>query len=255
MNLKFSKYHGTGNDFILIDDRQETFPQQADVISKLCHRHYGIGADGLILIQHHSELDYRMIYFNSDGSQSLCGNGSRCGFQFAHDLGMINDKAAFETTDGNHEAYLKEGIIHFSLFDADTIKRLGEDWYLNTGSPHYIQFVDEVKGVDVKGKGAKIRYDDSFSGQNGTNVNFAQLLPDRVKIRTYERGVEDETLSCGTGATAVGLVASQFDYKSPVHIETEGGDLWISFDKDEKGFSNVWLAGPVVKVFDGTVSI
>lgn len=255
MTVNFSKYQGTGNDFILIDDRESSFPSTPELISQLCDRKFGIGADGLILIRNHPELDYLMVYFNSDGSQSLCGNGSRCGFAFAKELGMVADNASFETTDGVHQIKEEDGLIHFQLFNSDLPEKVGNNWYLNTGSPHYIKIVEDVSDVDVVSQGRKIRYSETYSGQNGTNVNFAQLLQDRIKMRTYERGVEGETLSCGTGATAVGLLAENYGFESPVHIETEGGNLSVSFKKEGGQFRDVWLAGPAKKVFEGSITI
>lgn len=256
MVLKFSKYQGTGNDFILIDNRQSAFQKSDDLIKRLCDRKFGIGADGLILIEEHPDLDYRMVYFNADGTQSLCGNGSRCGFAFAKSLGMVSQNARFETTDGIHEIKEEGGIIYFGFSPIEnTIEEIGDDKYLDTGSPHYIRIVEDVDGVDVFSEGRDIRNLSAYSSQNGTNVNFAQLLPKGVKMRTYERGVEDETLSCGTGATAVALVASQLGLKSPVKLETKGGTLSVSFELKDGFFENIWLAGPAEKVFEGTVAI
>ena len=256
MELVFHKYQGTGNDFILIDDRDGRFPESVELVQHLCDRKYGIGADGLILIQNHPDLDYKMVYFNSDGSQSLCGNGSRCAFKFAQTLEIVQDKATFETTDGIHEIKSEGDTTHFQLFDVSYPNKLDEhEWFLNTGSPHHIVVVDDVTKINVKESGSKIRYSKSYSSQNGTNVNFAQLLQNRVKIRTYERGVEDETLSCGTGATAVGLLAGLLEYDSPVRIETNGGELIVFFEKEEDKFTNIWLAGPAEKVFEGQFNI
>lgn len=256
MKLQFSKYQGTGNDFILIDNRDQSFPTNTELIKKLCDRRFGIGADGLILIQDHSELDYRMVYFNSDGSQSLCGNGSRCGFAFSQTLGIVNKAATFETTDGIHKIKEENGNIHFQLFDVKEIKKLNDrEWYINTGSPHHIVLREDLENLNIVGEGRKIRNRSEYSGQNGTNVNFAQLLQDRVKIRTYERGVEDETLSCGTGATAVGIMAGNLGFPSPVKIQTQGGTLNVSFKKEDSIFTNIWLAGPAEKVFEGSVTI
>jgi diaminopimelate epimerase len=254
--LKFSKYQGTGNDFILIDNRSDIFPKSEATVQTLCDRKFGIGADGLILIENHDELDYCMIYYNSDGTQSLCGNGSRCGYKFAKSLGMIEDHARFETTDGVHEIKEENQLVHFGFSTIkNSVETDGNDRKLNTGSPHHIRFVDDVDAVDVFSEGQKIRNLSVYSSQNGTNVNFAQLLPDRIKIRTYERGVEAETLSCGTGATAVALVSSEMGYSSPVTLETRGGNLTVFFEKKNEFFENVWLAGPTEKVFEGTVSI
>ncbi len=256
MVFQFSKYQGTGNDFILIDNREKNFPKKHEVIIQLCDRKFGIGADGLILIENHPELDYKMIYFNSDGSQSLCGNGSRCGFAFAKSLNMVDNEARFETTDGIHDVKEQDGVIHFGFSSIeDNIREESGDKYLNTGSPHHVRFVDDVNEVDVYNEGKKIRNLSVYSSQNGTNVNFAQLLPEGIKIRTYERGVEDETLSCGTGATAVALIASQNGLKSPITLETQGGTLLVSFEQNDGFFENIWLAGPAEKVFEGTVKI
>lgn len=256
MELRFTKYHGTGNDFILVDDRDLSFPKDEEVVRKLCDRHFGIGADGLILIQNHPELDYRMVYFNSDGSQSLCGNGSRCGFAFARSLGIVDTHATFETTDGIHQIKWQDGEIHFQLFDVNELKQLNEkDWFINTGSPHHIVISDDVQNENIVSKGREIRNSDDYARHNGTNVNFAQLLHDKVKIRTYERGVEDETLSCGTGATAVGIMAAELGWKSPVSIQTMGGQLSISFKKEGDSFKDIWLSGPAEKVFAGSVTI
>lgn len=240
----------------MIDNRNEVFPKQKALVQRLCDRKFGIGADGLILIEEHQDLDYRMIYYNADGSQSLCGNGSRCGFAFAQQIGVVAKNARFETTDGVHNIKEENGQVHFQLFDLDaTISSIGSDQYLNTGSPHYIQWVDDVDCIDLVSEGRRIRNLAEFSRQNGTNVNFAQLLGDGVKMRTYERGVEDETLSCGTGATAVALTASMKGKESPVKLETRGGDLEVSFDQANGMFENIWLAGPAEKVFEGTVHI
>lgn len=257
MNIHFSKYQGTGNDFILIDDKNEHFPTSKALVQKLCDRHFGIGADGLILIQKHPTLDYRMIYFNSDGSQSLCGNGSRCGFAFAQSLGMVAREATFETTDGIHQIKEKDGLVHFKLFDVAEADQLSEnEWFINTGSPHHVKIIDgEMTHDQVLLEGREIRNQPRYISQNGTNVNFAQLLQDVAKVRTYERGVENETLSCGTGATAVALVAARLGYQSPASIETQGGSLAVSFDSVEGKFTNIWLAGPAQEVFKGTVTI
>ena len=256
MEIHFHKYQGTGNDFILIDDRLASFEDSDTLIQKLCNRKFGIGADGLILIQHHPELDYRMVFFNPDGSQSLCGNGSRCGFAFAQALGIVDDQATFETTDGIHQIKKQDGLIHFQLRDITEKRQINEkEWYLNTGSPHVVALTDDLAGLDVRFYGQAIRYSDPYSSQNGTNVNFAQLLTEKVKIRTYERGVEDETLSCGTGATAVGLLVSSMGYESPVTVDTEGGELKVFFKKEKERFTDIWLAGPAEKVFAGSIMI
>ncbi|MCP4460641.1 MAG: diaminopimelate epimerase [Cytophagales bacterium] len=255
MQLHFSKYHGTGNDFILIDNRADDFPKSMSLIQHFCDRNFGVGSDGLVLIENHPTLDYRMVFFNPDGSESLCGNGSRCGFVFAQSLGMVNKKASFETTDGIHKAEQYDSNVRISLFDVENIKQAGEAFFLNTGSPHYVRIVSDLTETIVIEVGREIRYSEAYSSQNGTNVNFAQLLQDRVLVRTYERGVEDETLSCGTGVTAVALVAGQLGYDSPVEIETLGGNLRVEFTRTVTGFQDIWLTGPVKFVFEGTIDI
>lgn len=240
----------------MIDDRFETFEASTGLIQKLCDRKFGIGADGLILIQSHPKLDYRMVYFNADGSQSLCGNGSRCGYAFAQSLGMAGPSATFETTDGIHQIKTEGDLIHFQLFDVSHIHQVSEkEWYLDTGSPHHIVLSEDVESINLQKEGHKIRASTAYTRQNGTNVNFAQLLPEEIKMRTYERGVEGETLSCGTGATAVGLLAGHLGYTSPVTLQTLGGKLQVSFVKKEHTFEEIWLAGPAKKVFEGSISI
>ncbi len=255
MKINFSKYQGTGNDFILIDNRKDVFSKNAKAIQRLCDRNFGIGSDGLILIENHPDLDYKMVFYNPDGSESLCGNGSRCGFQFARELGMVDAEATFETTNGIHSAFVKEDQISFSLFDVDHIAKVNDDFYTNTGSPHYVKIVKDIDSVEILEEGRKIRHSEAYLRQNGTNVNFAQLLHDRVAVRTYERGVENETLSCGTGVTAVGLVAARLGYESPVTVETRGGSLLVTYEKTEEGFRNIWLTGPATFVFSGSIEL
>ena len=255
MTIQFSKYQGTGNDFILIDNREAVFPKSKEVITKLCDRHFGIGSDGLILIENHPDLDYLMVFYNPDGSESLCGNGSRCGFAFARSLGIVFDQATFETTDGIHQAQQVGDIVRFSLSDVELPEETDEWFYINTGSPHVVELVRDMEAVNVVTQGRTIRYSDRFVGQNGTNVNFAQLLQNTIHVRTYERGVENETLSCGTGVTAVGLVAGVNGFNSPVTIEAQGGTLQVEFEKENDGFKNIWLSGSATHVFDGSIEI
>jgi diaminopimelate epimerase len=255
MELRFSKYQGTGNDFILVDNREKIFPVENAPIERLCDRKFGIGADGLMLVENHPDHDYRMIFFNPDGSESLCGNGSRCAFEFARSLGMVESEASFETTDGIHKAKLTEKEISISLFDVSSVEHVNNDFYVDTGSPHYVRNVDDLEKVNVVELGREIRHSKNYSSQNGTNVNFAQHLQDRVIVRTYERGVEEETLSCGTGVAAVALVAGQLGYDSPVVVETLGGKLRVEFARSDTGFQDIWLTGPVKFVFEGTIDI
>lgn len=258
MNIPFKKYQGTGNDFILIDNRNHIFPidQAESIVPKMCDRKFGIGSDGLVLVNNHAEYDYEMIFFNPDGSKSLCGNASRCTYAFAKIIGIASEKATFLTTDGVHEIKQVGENIHFQLRDIEKIDKINEtDWYVNTGSPHYVKVVDDVNTVEIMSEGSTIRYSEPFQHQNGTNVNFIQLEEGKVEARTYERGVEAETLSCGTGVTAVGLVAGNLNYQSPVQVETKGGNLSVSFEKDGDSYKNIWLAGPAEFVFEGIYTI
>ena len=256
MHIHFHKYQGTGNDFVMIDDRENKFPaDNAGLISKLCDRKMGIGADGVILIQNHPNLDFRMVYFNPDGSQSLCGNGSRCAIAFAQYLGIIQHKTIFETTDGIHDAYIENDSYHFHLHDVNAIEKKGEDWFINTGSPHHIRVVEDLWQTDIISIGREIRHSKPYQ-PDGTNVNFLEKKAHGVAVRTYERGVEDETLSCGTGVTACAIAAGLMEYASPVHVETKGGNLMVSYEKiNDHQFENIYLAGPAKKVFEGHIEI
>ncbi len=253
MKISFQKYQGTGNDFILIDNRDLQFPSnQTELITRMCDRKFGIGADGLILIQEDDQLDFKMIFFNPDGSKSLCGNGSRCAVGFASQLGLAAEKTEFITTDGAHDAFFEKGIIHFSLHDVEEIKHFEDGLFIDTGSPHFIKFVKDLDEIDVLEDGRRIRYEKRFAPE-GTNVNFVELQDNGISVRTYERGVENETLSCGTGVTACALASTTKGYKSKVDISTIGGQLHVSFDQTAPHeFRNIYLAGPVKKVFEGT---
>ncbi|MEM6298120.1 MAG: diaminopimelate epimerase [Bacteroidota bacterium] len=257
MQTTFFKYHGTGNDFILVDDREEHFVQETKKIAQLCHRRFGIGADGLILLQNHPELDFRMIYFNSDGKiSSFCGNGGRCISAFAKFLSIVETKATFAAADGIHEARFKQDLVHLKMGDVHGIKHLPEgDFWLDTGSPHYVSFVEKLESLDVDQAGRTIRNSPSFRAE-GTNVNFLeQDSDDSIRVRTYERGVEAETYSCGTGVTAAALVVGMQNKEiTEVQIKTPGGNLRVAFNRtDDDHFSDIWLIGPAVQVFKGTL--
>jgi diaminopimelate epimerase len=256
METAFYKYQGTGNDFVMIDNREEimSHPDQATV-ARLCHRHLGIGADGLILLQRHPDFDFEMRYYNADGRiGSMCGNGARCAVQFAKFLNVIKDEAYFLAADGGHEAMVREGLVHLKMNEVQMIENCGGDYYLNTGSPHYVRFVEEIEQFNVFEEGSAVRYSSRFR-QEGTNVNFVQQLQDALFVRTYERGVENETLSCGTGVTAAALVAHLRGAESPVYIRTLGGNLRVSFERQGDVFGNIFLIGPAVQVFRGTVEV
>lgn len=259
MTLNFYKYQGTGNDFIIIDNRTEIFPKNnTKLVEFLCDRKFGIGADGLMLLEK-PEIesdDFKMVYFNSDGNQSsMCGNGGRCLVAFANFLGIIEDEANFRAVDGPHKAQIQNGLISIQMQDVKTIRQEGEDLFLDTGSPHHVEFTEAVDVLDVKKLGAAIRYNEQYK-EKGTNVNFVeQLGANEFKVRTYERGVEDETLSCGTGVTAVAIAASASKRTEGevVKLQTPGGELSVSFKKNAEGFEEIWLTGPAIQVFKGEI--
>src|SRR3569623_391687 len=257
MYLPFYKYQGTGNDFIIIDNRKDILQTYStSLVQQLCTRRLGIGSDGFIVLRAREGYDFEMVYHNADGSQSLCGNASRCTIHLARQLGIIDQRAYFLTTDGAHRAYIKEDLIHVQLKEVSEIQVLLNGYWLNNGSPHYVQWVEDLENLDVYTIGKKIRHSPPFQ-KEGVNVNFVQSGKDNtLYVRTYERGVENETLSCGTGATAAAIVASIRGYTSPVTIETKGGTLQVSFmQKDNRYFYNIYLAGPVKLVFQGKIDL
>ncbi len=254
--ISFIKYHGTGNDFILIDDRKTLLELKSEAIRKMCDRHFGIGADGLIQLRDKKGYDFEMLYFNSDGQTgSMCGNGGRCATAFAHSLGLIQNHAKFIAFDGAHEAKIisqKPYIVNLHMNDVMNIEINNEFIYMNTGSPHYVCFIDNVNEADVFNEGKKIRYNERFK-KEGVNVNFVMEKDGALHVRTYERGVEDETLSCGTGVTAsvIASVISGKNISSGCIIHTPGGELTVYFKQNGKTFSNIWLEGEAMKVFEG----
>jgi diaminopimelate epimerase len=264
VRVHFYKYQATGNDFVVIDNREGKIELSVEQISRLCDRRFGVGADGLMLIEKDPGLNFNLQYFNSDGSQSLCGNGSRAAVSFASRLGMINGKATFNAYDGGHVAELfPSGLVKFKLNDVSKVVAQGEDLFIHTGSPHYIRFVNDIKNYPVVEEGRKIRYSEAFK-PGGTNVNFVALEADNtIFVRTYERGVEDETLSCGTGVTAAALAASLKGYRSPIRIRTLGGDLSVDFERAKTaqpdaqtvGFQEIFLSGPAKMVFEGDLEL
>ncbi len=259
MKLTFYKYQGTGNDFILIDNRSLLFKKDAKSIEKLCDRKFGIGADGLILLEtsKNPSDDFSMVYFNADGKESsMCGNGGRCIAAFAKKLGLVEKEAKFSAIDGEHLAVLDGETIRLKMMDVNEIEDLGNGYFLDTGSPHHVLFTEEVGLLNVKSEGAKIRYSEKY-GEEGTNVNFVQGKEAVFIVRTYERGVEDETLSCGTGAVAVAL-AVYFSGKTSlnkINLETLGGNLSVNFEKSGKAYTNIWLNGPAEQVFKGEIEV
>lgn len=254
MEFVFYKYQGTGNDFVIIDNREEFFPKEnTALVAKMCDRRFGIGADGLILLEKHSSADFRMIYYNSDGNlSSMCGNGGRCISHFAKFLGIISEEATFEAADGMHQATVKNDWVSLKMNDVEEITVSKDYVFLNTGSPHHVEIVSELKNFDVFNNGRNIR--NNIYGKEGSNVNFVEQNDDTVfSVRTYERGVEDETLSCGTGVTAVALAMFETGKTSEntISLKTLGGELQVSFNKADVGYNNVYLEGPAIQVFNG----
>ncbi|HRE37371.1 MAG TPA: diaminopimelate epimerase [Chitinophagaceae bacterium] len=260
MQFHFYKYQGTGNDFILVDNRQNELGLTQQNIHRLCNRRFGIGADGLMLLQNKEGFDFEMKYYNADGKEgSMCGNGGRCMVKFAYHLGIHRELYRFLASDGVHEAEIDiDGIVSLKMKDVTMIKKFHGDYILNTGSPHYIKMVNHVMELDVYKKGYEIRHSKEFEDE-GINVNFVEQLeePDKIIVRTFERGVEDETYSCGTGVTAAALVCYHNENGfNDVEVQTLGGHLSVEFDRvDEDRFENIWLCGPAEKVFQGDVEI
>ncbi len=254
--VKFYKYQGTGNDFILIDNRKAIFPEGSEVIKKICDRRFGIGSDGLILIQNHAKADFEMVFFNPDGSLSLCGNGSRCAVKFVLDQKMISTKnPVFHAYDGLHQATLLGDDVRISLHDVHELMPHPEGLWLNTGSPHLVVFENLDDASDITEKGRKLRSDSRFQ-PGGTNVNFVKMEQgNEITVRTYERGVEAETLSCGTGVTAAALSAGARGKQSPILVNTLGGQLVVGFSPEGDSFKDIYLQGPAHLVFEGTITI
>jgi diaminopimelate epimerase len=263
MNVHFYKYQGTGNDFILIDNREKTLPiLPMETIARWCDRKFGIGADGLMLLQNKEGFDFEMIYYNADGNiSSMCGNGGRCITAFAAHLGLLKEKAAyFLAIDGPHHALIeKESYVSLQMIPVDQWDQSPQCTILNTGSPHYIQFVDQVNSIDVVTQGRAIRQSPPFK-KEGINVNFvAVTAPNQIDIATYERGVENETLSCGTGVTAA-AIAYHAEYtptavSSQITIQTKGGALAVKFQFDNNIYDNIWLSGAATLVFEGSITL
>lgn len=257
MKIPFNKYHGAGNDFIIIDNRHSEFSKlSTKQIAFLCDRHFGIGADGLMSIQNDTNYDFRMVYYNSDGKEgSMCGNGGRCITRFAQKLGLIKQSAHFITIDGVHDSFINENKIKILMTDVSFIDKEFGYFHLNTGSPHYVTFVKDVLSMNIFTEGKKIRYSDKFKTK-GTNVNFVEKTDSGIIVRTYERGVEDETLSCGTGAVASAIVHA-YDHPNGeynTHIKTKGGELTVSFKKiSNENYQQIYLTGPAEFVFEGEI--
>lgn len=254
MEFTFYKYQGTGNDFVIIDNREEFFPKEdTNLVAKICDRRFGVGADGLLLLEKHASADFKMVYYNSDGNlSSMCGNGGRCIAHFAKFLGIISEKTTFEAVDGMHKATVGNDWVSLKMNDVENINVSENFTFLNTGSPHHVEMVAQLPDFDVFNNGRSIR--NKIYGKEGSNVNFVEQEDGAIfSVRTYERGVEDETLSCGTGVTAVAIAMFETGKTSEnkVILNTPGGQLQVRFNKENSSYKNVYLEGPATQVFKG----
>ena len=258
MEIRFSKYQGTGNDFVIIDNRDGSIALSNQQIAFLCDRRFGVGADGLIVLGIAAGYDFSMAYYNADGTEgTMCGNGGRCLVQYAHDNGIVKENYLFIAIDGPHEAKIESnGWIHLKMSDVNAVET-GENFFVtNTGSPHYVQLVKDIKHFDVFAKGKAIRYNERFKTE-GVNVNFIEFHDDHLFVRTYERGVENETYSCGTGVTASAITTHLNKLgEHSVSIKTIGGDLAVSFNNQGGGhFNDIWLQGPGTFVYSASINL
>jgi diaminopimelate epimerase len=264
MHIKFTKYEGAGNNFIILNNFKKDYSKlKKSQIRNLCNRHFGIGADGLILINKSNKADFEMVYHNADGKVgSMCGNGARCAVLFCIHAGLIKNKAMFLAYDGLHYAIADirgnsiKPNIEITMSDVASIKKLLNGFVLNTGSPHFVKFVDNIDRLDVVAEGRKIRNHKLFK-EEGINVNFVTAKEDKIYIRTYERGVEDETLACGTGITAAAIVAhfAQVINQSKIKVIAKGGNLSVAFSMKNYSYRNITLKGPASLVFQGAIKI
>lgn len=254
MIISFNKYHGTGNDFVIIDNRLLTFDKKnTKLVAEMCSRRFGIGADGLILLENHAEHDFEMVYYNADGNEStMCGNGGRCIVAFAKKIGVIKNTANFMAIDGFHQATINEQFeVDLQMKNVDEIELVDGDFVLDTGSPHYVKIVTEFT-EDFVNEARAIRNNDTFR-KEGINVNFIKKINDtEVEIRTFERGVEDETFACGTGCVASALsIMNQNKNTETIHLKTKGGNIRVKAQKKSDTYTDVWLFGPTKYVFEG----
>ena len=259
-SLHFYKYQGAGNDFVMFDNRESVFPDNdAALISRLCDRRFGVGGDGIILLNQHPTYDFEMVYHNADGSIAMCGNGARCAIHLAHHLEIIAEETTFLAHDGVHRAQIEGEQVTINLSDVAQVDTYEDGYFLDTGTRHFVRILAQnqlLSDYDVMVEGKKIRFDNRFMPE-GTNANFAQKTNGKVQMRIYERGVENETLSSGTGITAVALALAHSEkMESPVTVQARGGQLTISFEQVESGkFTQVFMTGPAVMVFEGTVFV
>jgi len=260
MKIKFDKYQGAGNDFVLLDNRENNYDKiTSEQVKTICDRHFGIGADGLMMLNKKDGFDFEMIYYNADGNVgSMCGNGGRCIVQFASTLGIKKNEYSFIATDGIHKAEIDlDKEVSLKMNDVSNVHFSLDHYVLDTGSPHYVKFVKDVDKIDVVAEGRKIRNSKEFA-EKGINVNFVEILhEDEIYVRTYERGVENETFSCGTGVTASALMAAHNDNGfNRVEVKTKGGELNVEFEKiSETEFKNIWLSGPATFVFSAEIEL
>ena len=266
MKLHFYKYQGAGNDFVLIDNRLNEIDFTEKIVEYLCDRRFGVGGDGLMLLQKSSIADFEMVYFNSDGKQaSMCGNGGRCIVAFAKHLGIIDNKTLFEAYDGIHDAEIlktddRNNIVKLKMNLSANIKTCLNGWYVDTGSPHYVEFVDDIYALDVMQEGRRLRNDTTFAPY-GTNVDFVKVKDNNeIEVATYERGVEDETLSCGTGVTAAALIYTHTNgnnsFVDSIKVKTKGGDFEVFYEKNKVGeYVNIYLQGTATMVYEGDIEM
>lgn len=260
MIVDFYKYQGTGNDFVILDNRQNQYDSlTTKQVKKICHRRFGIGADGLMLLNNTAGYDFEMKYYNSDGNpSSMCGNGGRCLVKFAWHMGIHKAEYRFLAIDGEHIAEIEtDGIVRLKMVDVNNVTYHASHYVLNTGSPHFVKFAKNILEVDVVATGRDVRYSKEFAAE-GINVNLVEVTDeDSIYVRTYERGVEDETMSCGTGVTAAALISAHNDRGfNRVEVTTPGGNLSVEFDKiDDTHFTNIWLCGPAELVYKGSMEV
>lgn len=258
MNIQFYKYQGTGNDFVILDNRSGQYNELTnEQVKFICNRRFGIGADGLMLLNQLEGYDFEMKYYNADGGESsMCGNGGRCLVKFANDMGIKNSAYHFLAIDGVHEAtFGNQDWVRLKMKDVSEMNEDNGNCIVDTGSPHYVKIVNDVKKYDVFEEGKRIRYSKKYK-QDGINVNFVEIEHGQIYVRTYERGVENETYSCGTGVTASALASAPHTGFNRVEVQTLGGSLAVEFTKDQKNqFSDIWLCGPAAFVFKGEIEI
>jgi len=262
LKIDFVKYHGAGNDFVIIDCLREEYKAlhlSLSQIKKICDRHFGVGADGLMLLKEDADTDFLMDYYNSDGRRSsMCGNGARCIVDYAQKCGYAEEKVVFIAPDGLHEASKEGDLINLKMGDVKSVELTEKNHYfLDTGSPHYVVFEEDIEHLDLIKEAHQIRYNNRFA-KDGTNVNMVELDGSKLKLRTYERGVENETLACGTGVVASVLALaekSKIQTKGTQEVSARGGELSVSYERGSEGYHNIWLKGPTKEVFTGSLDL